>query len=134
MCIKPVRKERADEVLGGCADLDVIGKGKRIFVVHDFAVSAYEGFGVKGRVADEHFVEKDADGPPVALAAVKAFTTLRFEHLWRDVVRRPDSRVRSHQAILLVTILLGKTEMQMGKSRLFTSSIFIQVPKSASLR
>lgn len=51
-------------------------------------------------LTDQQLVDKDPNGPPVTFLTVDAIAALRLEHLRRDVVRRPYSRVTAHHAFL----------------------------------
>lgn len=70
-----------------------------ILVIHDLAVGADERVGVEWCVTDQHLVEEDAHGPPVAFATVHAVAALRLENLWRDVVRGSHGRVALDESV-----------------------------------
>lgn len=95
-----IYEKTADQALGRVRDVQFLGEVEGIAVVHDFGVGADEGVGVEGRVADEHLVEKDADGPPVAVAAVDALATLGLQDLRGYVVGRAHRCFRAHEAVL----------------------------------
>lgn len=53
--------------------------------------------GQKGRLADQHLVQDDADAPPVAQLRVAA----ALQHFRRNVVGRPDQRVGQTALVVL---------------------------------
>lgn len=59
-----------------------------------------EGGGRRERLTNQQLVDKDPDGPPVALPAVDTITALRLEHLRGDVVRRAHGGVTVHHSRL----------------------------------
>lgn len=56
--------------------------------------------GLGAGLTNQQLVDKDPDGPPVALPAVDTITALRLEHLGGDVVRRAHGCVTVHHARL----------------------------------
>lgn len=95
-----VSEESAYQTLGAGTDADVRRKVQGVAVVHDAAVRAHQTLGVKGRVADQHFVEEHADRPPITFSTVLALAALRLQHFGANVVGGADGSVRPNQTVL----------------------------------
>ena len=58
--------------------INVCFESKRIFVIDNFTIRPNKAIRVKWRIAAQHFVQKNAYAPPIALATVNSPVSLRM--------------------------------------------------------
>ena len=77
-----ISQEATDEAFGCVRNVDFLREMQGIAMVHDFGIGADERVRVEGCITHEHFVEENADGPPIAFAPVYTLATLGLQNFW----------------------------------------------------
>ena len=83
--------------------------GKRYFITQDICKRGVAVLALERGSAVEHFIDQDAQRPPVDGAGVAA----TFDHLGRDILLRTDERIRAEVGYAR----LGVDGGQVGESR-----------------